>query len=195
MNRSENMVRSLHQLFLLSQTDRCWPFGATKTEKQTWGPSYNPFITAPVSNQNALSMKQPRTLISPSSLCWVHFSCRVVAVSLVARQGQWWHSCLPAPRGWTPLTSALLCGCQNTLVPFSRSCTPKCSVLQHNWPNYSDLSTMAACIWLRGLDSDGVENILPQWQNQLRAVNYGLLQSVRQCERKRTPVSLHGKCI
>lgn len=54
MNCSENMVGSRHQLFffffffLRSQTDRCWPFGATKTGKQTRDPSCNPFVTAPV---------------------------------------------------------------------------------------------------------------------------------------------------
>lgn len=39
MNHPENMVRSLHQLFVCSQTDRCWPFGGTQTEKQTRTPS------------------------------------------------------------------------------------------------------------------------------------------------------------
>lgn len=39
MNHPENMVRSLHQLFVRSQTDRCWPFGGTQTEKQTPSPS------------------------------------------------------------------------------------------------------------------------------------------------------------
>lgn len=195
------MVRSLHQLFLLSQTDRCWPFGATKTEKQTWGPSYNPFIAAPVSNQKALSSKQPQRLVAPA-LVSVPSSPQLsrcggdsdgIHASLRHEVGRLWRrrvSFLPAALWMSELVSPLLRLLKapvRRMVP-SSSTTGQSIRISQQWQRAYGCS-------LRGLDSDGAENSLPQWQNQLRAVNYSLLQSVRQCERNRTRVSLHRKCI
>lgn len=49
-----------------------------------------------------------------------------------------------------------LLGCQNTLAPFSYSWMMKCYALQHNWPNNSDFSTMAAYIWLHFYEASAV---------------------------------------
>lgn len=106
------MVRSLHQLFVRSQTDRCWPFGGTQTEKQTPSPSCS---------GSSLSYKLSSTSFFSSLQLYVR-----------------------TPQGGTPMTSAGSFW-QNMLVPCSR--TLRCFALQH-WPDDSDFSTMAACIWL-----------------------------------------------
>lgn len=168
---------------MLSQTGRCWPFGATKTEKQTWNPPHNPFITAPALNPNTPELcdkKRSCSLLWYKNIYILGWSSSQLSLCGSDPHGQWgerWKLKAMAlmPRCATGFKSVHVTRvapnprffwCHNTLVPFSRfacwSFMPSNTSGQIIQISPQRQSTYGCTF--RGL------NICPQWQKRLKAI-------------------------